>query len=417
MHPSLEYALVCCLAAAGSFLLTPLVRWTAVRWGAVAKPRDRDVHAVAIPRMGGVAMFGGLALAMIVARQMPTLRSTFTTGPDFRWVMIAAALICLIGALDDRYELDFLTKLAGQVLATGVMVTLGGVQLTAVYVPWGDTGTLTLGRDLGIPATIALTVVTINAVNFVDGLDGLAAGVAAIASIAFFGFCYHLAVSGYVEVWAAPTLLTAAIGGACLGFLPHNFWPARIFMGDSGSMLIGLLLSAAAVTATTYTDPQAYAGSFGSLPIWLPLLIPLAVLAIPFVDLLLAVVRRVSRGRAPWAPDKQHLHHRLLQIGHTHRRAVLLLYFWSALLAFGGVAFSITPGPWTVMYVMVSLAVIGLVLSVVPRFRRRRPLTPVVASPGPRPGLHRAPATDLTASRGAHASRSPVGSGSGIDRP
>jgi UDP-GlcNAc:undecaprenyl-phosphate GlcNAc-1-phosphate transferase len=370
VHPSLEYALVCCLAAAGSFVLTPLVRRIAISWHAVASPRDRDVHAVAIPRMGGVAMFGGLAIALTVAREMPTLQSTFASGPDFRWLMISAALICLIGVLDDRYELDSLTKLAGQVLATGVMVTLGGVQLTAIYVPWGDTGTLTLGRDLGIPVTILLTVLTINAVNFVDGLDGLAAGVAAIAALAFFVFSYHLASGHFVEVWAAPTLLTAALGGVCIGFLPHNFWPARIFMGDSGSMLIGLLLSAAAVTATSYTDPQAYSGLFGSLPIWLPLLIPLAVLAIPFVDLLLAVVRRVRHRQSPFSPDKQHLHHRLLELGHTHRRAVLLLYFWSALLAFGGVAFSMAVGLWAVVTVLAALAAVGVVLSAGPHLRR-----------------------------------------------
>jgi UDP-GlcNAc:undecaprenyl-phosphate GlcNAc-1-phosphate transferase len=335
---------------------------------------------------------------------MPTLKSTFTSGPDFRWIMISAALICLIGVLDDRYELDSLTKLAGQVVATGVMVTLGGVQLTAIYVPWGDTGTLTLGRDLGIPVTILLTVLTINAVNFVDGLDGLAAGVAAIASIAFFGFCYHLAVAGYVEVWSTPTLLSAALGGTCVGFLPHNFWPARIFMGDSGSMLIGLLLSAAAVTATSYVDPQAYTGLFAAFPIWLPLLIPLVVLAIPLGDLLFAVIRRVRHGRSPFAPDKEHLHHRLLQLGHTHRRAVLLLYYWSALLAFGGVAFSIAPGPWAVAAVVAALAAVGIVLSAVPRFRRRPPVaTPVVPS-----GLTRAvPIIEPPA---------PVRTGSGADR-
>ena len=380
MHPSLEYALVCCLAAAGSFLLTPLVRHVAIRWHAVASPRDRDVHAVAIPRMGGVAIFGGLAVAITVAREMPTLKSTFASGPDFRWVMISAALICLIGVIDDRYELDSLTKLAGQVVASGVMVTLGGVQLTAIYVPWGNTGTLTLGRDLGIPVTILLTVATINAVNFVDGLDGLAAGVAAIASLAFFVFCYHLASAHFVEVWAAPTLLTAALAGACLGFLPHNFWPARIFMGDSGSMLIGLMLSAAAITATTYTDPQAYSGLLGSLPIWLPLLIPLAVLAIPLVDLLLAVARRVRHGQSPFTPDKQHLHHRLLELGHTHRRAVLLLYFWAALLAFGGVAFSIAAGPWAVVAALAALAAVGVVLSAVPHFRPVRVTGPAMTT-------------------------------------
>jgi UDP-GlcNAc:undecaprenyl-phosphate/decaprenyl-phosphate GlcNAc-1-phosphate transferase len=403
VHPSLEYALVCCLAAAGSFLLTPIVRYVAVRWGAVAAPRDRDVHAVAIPRMGGVAMLGGLLIAMIVARQMPTLRAAFGSGPNFRWILVSAALICLIGVLDDRYELDSLTKLAGQVLATGVMVTLGGVQLTAIYIPWGDTGTLSLGSDLGIPATILLTVLTINAVNFVDGLDGLAAGVAAISSIAFFAFCYHLASANFVEIWAAPTLLTAALAGACLGFLPHNFWPARIFMGDSGSMLIGLLLSAAAITATSYTDPQGLDGLLGSLPLALPLL-PLAVLAVPLIDLLFAVIRRVRHGRSPFSPDKQHLHHRLLEIGHTHRRAVLLLYFWSALLAFGGVAFSVAPGPGAVVVVLSALAVVGLVISAVPRFRHSRPAASALPATATPPLTSRPPEPPIPAHTGARTS-------------
>ncbi|MEP6807698.1 MAG: MraY family glycosyltransferase, partial [Chloroflexota bacterium] len=157
----------------------------------------------------------------------------------------------------------------------------------------------------------------------------------------------------------------------CIGFLPHNFSPARIFMGDSGSMLVGLMLSAAATTATTSTDPQAFGSAFGSLPLALPLLIPVAVLAVPFVDLLLALVRRMARGQSPFAPDKRHLHHRLLQFGHSHRRSVLLLYFWSALLAFGGAALSIFRVA-LVLVVMASIAAVGVLFSVLPGRRQRR---------------------------------------------
>ncbi len=386
MHPSLEYALVCCVAAAGCYLLTPLARAIAIWWGAVAKPRDRDVHAVATPRLGGIALFAGFALTILVANQLPTLRSTFrdANGANLHWILIAAGMICAVGVLDDRYELDSLTKLAGQVLATGVMVTQGGVQLAFVYWPWGHTGTITLGRDIAIPVTILLTVVTINALNFIDGLDGLAAGVTAIGAIAFFFFAYHLAMIGDTTPAAAPTLLSAALAGTCLGFLPHNFSPARVFMGDSGSMLVGLLLAASATTATTSTDPQYFGDLMGSFPLILPLLIPITVLAIPFVDLLLAVVRRIGRGQSPFAPDKQHLHHRMLEIGHSHRRAVLLLYFWSGLLAFGGVALSILRDPWVVVGVLVVLAVVGLLLSAVPRLRRRRHRAPA-ATPQPPP--------------------------------
>lgn len=367
MHPSLEYALIGCIAAAGSFLLTPIARRIAIWWGAVAKPRDRDVHAVATPRLGGLALFAGFAMAIVVAHQLPTLRGTFASW-DIDWVLVSGGLICLLGVLDDKFELDSVTKLAGQVAATGVMVTKGGVQMAAVYLPIGHAGTVSLGRDVAIPITILLTVLTINALNFIDGLDGLAAGVTAIGALAFFVFAYHLAALNYIQVANTPTLLTAALAGTCIGFLPHNFSPARIFMGDSGSMLVGLVLSAAATTATTSADPQSYGHLLGSLPLLLPLL-PLAVLAIPFVDLLLAIVRRVRRGQSPFAPDKQHLHHRMLEIGHTHRRAVLLLYFWSALLAFGGVALSIMRGPWLVVAVFGVLAVVGVLMSAVPRLR------------------------------------------------
>jgi UDP-GlcNAc:undecaprenyl-phosphate GlcNAc-1-phosphate transferase len=320
--------------------------------------------------MGGVALLLGFAMALFVAARLPALSGSFVNGPEMPWILVSGVIICLIGVLDDRYELDSLTKLAGQVLATGIMVTKGGVQLAVIYLPWGN-GTVSLGGDLAIPVTILLAVLTINAVNFIDGLDGLAAGVSAIAAGAFFLFSYHLAQRGFLDVAAAPTLLTAALAGTCIGFLPHNFSPARIFMGDSGSMLVGLILAAGATTATTSADPQAFSGALGSLPLALPLMIPIAVLAIPFVDLLLAVIRRVSRGQSPFAPDKQHLHHRLLEIGHSHRRAVLLLYFWSALLALGGVALSIYPGP-RVLFVMIGVAIVGGLVSVVPGLRGRR---------------------------------------------
>jgi UDP-GlcNAc:undecaprenyl-phosphate/decaprenyl-phosphate GlcNAc-1-phosphate transferase len=368
-HPSLEYGLVFTVAAAGTYLLTPVARSTAVWWGAVALPRARDVHTVPMPRMGGPAIFLGFAIAVVIASALPTLQFGFGLGPDFTWILIAGAIICGVGVIDDRYELDSLTKLAGQVAAAGVMVTKGGVQLALIYVPWGHAGTVSVGPDIGIPVTILMTVVTVNAINFIDGLDGLAAGVAAISAIAFFIFSYHLAQLGYTDVAAAPTLVCAALAGACIGFLPHNFSPARIFMGDSGSMLIGLMLAAAATTATTSIDPQEL-GRGESLALFLPFLLPIAVLALPFVDLLLAVVRRLRRGQSPFAPDKEHLHHRLLEVGHTHRRAVLLLYFWSALLAGSGVMFAVIHRPWIILMALGGLVVVGLLASVV------RPLRP-----------------------------------------
>jgi UDP-GlcNAc:undecaprenyl-phosphate GlcNAc-1-phosphate transferase len=373
IHPRLEYLLVGCVAAAVTFLLTPLARALAIRARALALPRDRDVHAVATPRMGGAALFAGFACALFLASRLPTLHGAFSNGPRMGWVVAAAAIICAIGMIDDRWELDSVTKLAGQVLATGLMVTLGGVQLGAVYWPFNGGSTFSFDHNLGIPVTVLLTVVTINALNFIDGLDGLAAGVTAIAAGAFFVFSYHLTKDGYQTVASAPSLLAAALAGACLGFLPHNFWPARIFMGDSGSMFVGLMLSAAATTATTTADPQGFSqADLGPVALLLPLVVPIAILALPFVDLLLAVFRRTRRGRSPFSPDKQHLHHRLLEMGHSHRRAVLLLYFWSALVAFAGVGLSFEHGLWPVVWTLSGFAAVGILASVLP-LRRSRP--------------------------------------------
>ena len=252
-------------------------------------------------------------------------------------------------------------------------MVLLGVQLLVLYVPFGGVGTLSFARNDSVGLTVVLCLLTINAINFIDGLDGLAAGVSAIAALAFFAYSYHLAREGYGDVAFAPSLLTAVLAGACLGFLPHNFSPARIFMGDSGSMLIGLTLAASAVTASSTADSQTFANSpADTLPMYLPFLLPLVVLAIPLVDLVMAVVRRVKAGRSPFSPDKLHLHHRLLEIGHTQRRAVLLIYFWSALLAFGGVAMSIIDDPLRVLSVVAALAAIAIVLSSVPRLRASR---------------------------------------------
>jgi UDP-GlcNAc:undecaprenyl-phosphate/decaprenyl-phosphate GlcNAc-1-phosphate transferase len=237
-----------------------------------------------------------------------------------------------------------------------------GVQLAFLFLPVADIGTLSLGSDLGVPATILLTVLTVNALNFIDGLDGLAAGVSAIAALAFFTYSYHLGLVGYHDVASVPALITAVLAGACLGFLPHNFSPARIFMGDSGSMMVGLMLSAAAVSATGQADAQTFPSAASLLPLALPLAVPIAILFIPFIDLVMAVVRRSLRGQSPFSPDKMHLHHRLLEIGHSHVRAVLLLWFWAALLGFGGVIAQFSSAPLTIVLIVTGLAGLSLVL-------------------------------------------------------
>ena len=212
-------------------------------------------------------------------------------------------------------------------------------------------------------------VVTVNAINFVDGLDGLAAGVVGISAGAFFVFSYILAVQHDADHAATPLLISAVLVGVCAGFLVHNFNPARIFMGDSGSMLIGLLLASCTITLTGRVDSARSATVNVVLPVLLPLLLPLAVLAVP-------VGRPAARGRSagpgpgrsPFAPDKQHLHHRLLEIGHSQRRAVLIMYGWTALIAYGAVGLAVLPVGLAVALMVAGL--VGLVLLVQwPRLR------------------------------------------------
>jgi UDP-GlcNAc:undecaprenyl-phosphate/decaprenyl-phosphate GlcNAc-1-phosphate transferase len=368
VRPVREYAVVLLTAALVTFLTTPVVRMVAIRARMMAAPRERDVHVIPTPRGGGVAMYVGVAAAILVATRLPALQRTFDDSQTIA-VLVAGGLICLLGVLDDRWGLDALTKLTGQIAAAGVLVLLG-VQLAFLFLPVADIGTISLGPDVGVPLTILLTVATVNALNFIDGLDGLAAGVSAIAALAFFAYSYHLGVVGYDDVASAPALITAVLAGACIGFLPHNFSPARIFMGDSGSMLVGLMLSAAAVTATGGVDPQSFDSAASLLPLALPLLVPIAILFIPFVDLLMAVVRRTRKGQSPFSPDKMHLHHRLLSIGHSHRRAVLVRYFWAALLSFGAVGLSITGGQAELLVAIAVLLVVGVVVVLSPRARR-----------------------------------------------
>ncbi|MGL5811546.1 MAG: glycosyltransferase family 4 protein [Nocardioides sp.] len=359
-----EYALVFLVAAAVTYLLTVIAREIALRAGATAKVRDRDVHEEPIPYLGGLAMLGGMVAAYLVARELPFLSNSqdFVFG-DAHDVLIAGALICAVGVLDDIFELDALTKLGGQVLAAGALIAFG-LQFNYFFAPGGA---VISEISIGALFTVFGVVATANAVNFIDGLDGLAAGVVGIGALAFFVFCYRLAEVNKLSLATTGALLSAMIAGACAGFLPHNFNPARIFMGDSGSMLLGLMLSASAVTLTAQFSPNdvlSQPESELSGVAWLlPLLLPVAILLIPLADLALAVIRRTARGQTFYHPDKQHLHHRLLEIGHSHRRAVLIMWMWAALIAFGTVLVALAGGPlvWVTLTAMFALALAGTV--------------------------------------------------------
>jgi UDP-GlcNAc:undecaprenyl-phosphate GlcNAc-1-phosphate transferase len=314
-----EYLVTLLLAAALCYVVTPFVRTWALKFGAVAHIRTRDIHTTPTPRWGGLAMWIAMALTFAMVSHLSLVGKSF--GRETLGIFLAATLLVAIGLIDDRFELDALTKLAGQALSAGILLLFG---IQVLWLPIN--GVITLPPSIGQLVTVLIVLITINAVNFIDGLDGLAAGIVAISGAAFFAFAYLLAV----------------VYGVCIGFLPHNAHPAKIFMGDSGSMFLGLLLAASAITLTGQIDPNAIsAEKLG--PTLLPLALPFAVLAIPLLDLFTAIFRRLRAGQSPFSSDKDHLHHRILRAGNSHLRTTLIMYLWTATIAFPVVVSAFAP--------------------------------------------------------------------------
>ncbi len=498
--PLRELALVGLTAAIITYFATGPVRMLASRLGAVAYPRERDVHVTPTPRMGGLAMFLGIVGAVFLASQLPALTRGFVYSTGMPAVLVAGAVIMGIGLIDDRWGLDALTKFAGQITAASVLVTMG-VAWSVLYIPVGGVGTIVLDQASSILLTLALTVSIVNAMNFVDGLDGLAAGLGLITALAICMFSVGLLRDhGGDVLYYPPAVISVVLAGACLGFLPHNFHRAKIFMGDSGSMLIGLMLAAASTTAAGPISQNAYGArdpgdgvsvdalgdrqaqrlvgedrprrtvegevipagpggapdrdalgarrdgqlvqcadaggvdcvvlqrrqpggiiehqvcdavqawpcpppsrvtgqhdslrgavqgrhdertrrrtgppisqnAYGARDVFAllsPFLLVVAVMFVPMLDLLLAIVRRTRAGRSAFSPDKMHLHHRLLQIGHSHRRVVLIIYLWVGIVAFGA-ASSIFFNPRDTAAVMLGAIVVAGVATLIPLLRR-----------------------------------------------
>jgi UDP-GlcNAc:undecaprenyl-phosphate GlcNAc-1-phosphate transferase len=358
------------IAAAVTYLLVPLVRRFAIRIGAAPEIRERDVHTTPTPRLGGLAMYGGLVAGLLVAGELTNTGAALadSEGDPVLALIVAGGVITVTGFLDDWWGMDPFIKLAGQIAAAGLLVSFG-LRLTYIPLPkdWG--GSTSLDYTLSTIITILVVVVAINAVNFVDGLDGLAAGIVCIAAMATWAYSIFLKQSITGDRITTTAAIAAVLIGTCLGFLPHNFHPAKIFMGDTGAMLIGLVLASSIVTVTP-VDPSVIEGinKFGVLT---PLLVPAAVLVLPLIDLITAVVRRTSYGMSPFAPDRGHLHHRLMDIGHSHRQSVLIMYAWAFLFAFGIVAMSTIGVPVLLFPPMILLALGVLVMMAAPRWRRR----------------------------------------------
>lgn len=332
------YSIVLLTAFAVSIVLTPVVRRVALALNVVTPLRERDVHAYPVPRLGGLAMTGGIVVAMTLANSLPFLRPVYEASPTLWSVLAGVVAITILGAVDDVWELDWLAKLTGQVLITGGMA-LGGVQL--INIPLFG---VTIGSSrLSILLSVFILVSIINAVNFVDGLDGLAAGVMAIGSLGFFVYSYTLStLMGAGSYATAASVVTVVLAGASLGFLWYNFHPASIFMGDSGAMVLGLMLGSATIIVTGQVNPAILSEQSAITP-WVPLILPAAVLIIPLADLLITPLGRLVRGQSPVSADRSHLHHRLLGQGHSHRGVVLIMYGWTAFAGILAVSLIIHP--------------------------------------------------------------------------
>ena len=328
MPGAIAYLMVGGVAAIATFVSTPLARKTAERFGVISAPDDRDVHELPTPHLGGPAMLFGLLVGSLFAWLIGDFSEVFSAQSEILGVLLAAILMCGVGVIDDVKPISAPAKIAGMVIV-GSILSLVGVSLVVLRIPFVDV--VLLSPDLAALATVLWVVLLANAINLIDGLDGLATGIVAIASTTFVIYAIRLADEGVLFEENPGALIAVLIAGVCVGFLPHNAHPAKIFMGDGGALMLGVLLAASTVSVGGRTD-AAYSGQ--SFFFFAPLLIPLVILGVPIIDVLFAIIRRIATpGLSITAADKDHLHHRLLRLGHGHRRVVFILWAWTALLS------------------------------------------------------------------------------------
>ena len=352
------------VAALVTATATPLVRRFAVGSGLLVAPDERNVHSAPTPPLGGTAMLLGLLAGVLVAWMLGDFREVFAAPSEMVGVVAAAVIICAVGVIDDVRPVSAPAKVAGMVLS-GSVLSLSGVSLVVLRIPFLDV--VLLSPDLSALLTVVWVVLLANALNLTDGLDGLAAGIAAIAAATFFLYAIRLGDEGLLFDGNPGSVLAIIVVGICVGFLPHNVHPARIFMGDGGALLLGLLMAASTVSVGGRTE-AAYSGQ--SFFFFAPVFIPVVILGVPLFDMAFAIVRRVATpGLHVTAADKEHLHHRLLRLGHGHRRAVLILWGWTALLS-GFVLWPTYSGDGDAI-VPIGVLAIGLLLFTVlhPRLR------------------------------------------------
>ena len=369
MSDTSGYLIVGSVAAIVTFVLTPIVAWLARRFGCVVEPDERRVHTKPTPDIGGVAMFLGLLAAVLLAMHMDRFDPLFVSNSEPLGAVVACSIVFIVGFADDLFDLSPPAKVTGTVIAGLVLVQFG---VTMFYFRAPFFGVVTL--DDWVPLVTILWLLGLTqAVNLIDGLDGLAAGIVAIGAASFFVYSQYLARHGAVDSTNVGPMLAIIAAGVCVGFLPHNFNPARIFMGDSGALFLGALMAVSTSVVGGRVDPSSEQQFSGQTYFFVaPLFIPLFILGVPILDMAFAILRRATRRQGIAHADKGHLHHRLMSLGHGQRRSVLILWLWTALLS-AFVLFPLaTPSGSTVA--PIGVVALGLALYTVlhPEVRRNR---------------------------------------------
>lgn len=319
------YMLAFFLALAVAYFITPRVKDLAIKLGALDAPDDRKVHTRPIPRMGGLAIYAGFVLAVLASMHV---------SREIMGLLVGGTVILIVGIIDDLKPLPARVKLLGQIVAAAVLVMFD-IRIEWLTNPFGE---MIYVDYLAIPLTIIWVVSLTNTVNLIDGLDGLAAGVSTIASIT-------ILLVALQQNFVAVAILTAALAGSAFGFLQHNFNPAKIFMGDTGSMFLGYMLAAISILGAVKSAAT------------IALIVPIVALGLPILDTAFAIIRRYMSGRPIFKPDKGHLHHRLLEMGLTQKQAVLLMYVISGCLGLSAIALTEVNKSFGILIVLVLLSI------------------------------------------------------------
>lgn len=373
-----QYVFTILFTAVVTFALSWAVWRLSIKYKLYPGIRERDVHKTPTPRLGGIAMFFGVVAAIGVSAANPYFSLFWTDSKEVFAILAATVIIVIVGIADDLWDLDWFIKLGAQFLAAGIIAWFGELQIYSLPI-----GGLTVGSGwVSFALTVFAIVVVMNAVNFIDGLDGLVAGVCLIANTVFFAYSYMLSRDFTASNFSLATFLAAVLIGACVGFLPINWSPAKLFMGDAGALMLGLLMACSAIAITGQLDPAVLdPEDFGRsqlLGAFIPILLPVVVVMLPLLDFGLAVIRRMRAGKSPFSPDRKHLHHRMLDMGHSDRDAVLIFYAWTAIVGLSVLLMYIgTQREWPGDYLIgVAYGVVGaaacLVVTLMPSRRAAR---------------------------------------------